>query len=188
MPTNLLWTGIEYHSMENCVIDISATGLKATSTIIGYYDNKIYKVTYRIITNQNWQTVFLEVNSRHSNENRTMQFVGDGNGNWTNAGMKNDYLTGCIDLDISLTPFTNTLPIRRLGLKDNQAAEIKVIYCDILNNQIKPVLQRYTRISSTEYLYQNVVDDFEATIKVDESGLVVDYPALFTRTAAEFAR
>jgi hypothetical protein len=185
MQTNLLWTGIEFHSMENCFIDISANGSKTTSTIIGYYDNKIYKVTYRIITNQNWETVFLEINTRHSNENRTIQFAGDGKGNWTNAGMKNNYLTGCIDVDISLTPFTNTLPIRRLDLKENQTADIQVIYFDILNHQIKPVPQRYTRISNTEYHYQNVVDDFEAKIKVDESGLVVDYPLLFTRTAAE---
>jgi hypothetical protein len=185
MPTNLLWTGIEYHSMENCFIDISATGSKTTSTNIGYYDNKIYKVTYRIITNQNWETVFLEINTRLNNENRVVQFEGDGKGNWTNGDLKIDFLTGCIDVDISLTPFTNTLPIRRLNLKENETATINVIYFDILNHQIKPVPQRYTRISSTEYHYQNVVDDFEATIRVDESGLVIDYPSLFTRTAAE---
>ena len=187
MPTNLLWTGIEYHSMENCFIDVSPTGAKVTSTIIGYYDNKIYKVTYRIITNQNWETVFIEINTRHSNENRVMQFEGDGKGNWTNGGIKIDFLAGCIDVDIPLTPFTNTLPIRRLDLKGNETADIQVIYFDILNHQIKPVPQRYTRISSTEYHYQNVVDDFEAKIRVDDAGFVVDYPALFTRTAAEFA-
>lgn len=184
MQTNLLWTGREYHSMENCLIDVSATGSKITSTIIGYYDNKIYKVTYRILTNQSWETIFIEINSQFSNENRTIQFEGDGKGNWTIAGMKNNFLTGCIDVDISLTPFTNTLPIRRLELKENQTAEINVIYCDILNHQIKPAPQRYTRLSGTAYLYQNVVDDFEAVIQVDESGLVVDYPSLFIRTAA----
>lgn len=90
---------------------------------------------------------------------------------------------GCLDVDIPLTPFTNTLPIRRLGLRVGETREIGVIYCDVLEEQIRPVRQRYTRISGTEYHYENVPNDFEATIVVDESGLVVDYPELFVRTA-----
>ena len=58
------------------------------------------------------------------------------------------------------------------------------IYCDILAEQITPVWQKYTRLSDTAYHYENVPNDFEATIEVDEFGLVVDYPELFVRTAA----
>jgi hypothetical protein len=57
-----------------------------------------------------------------------------------------------------------------------------VIYCDILKRQIKPVHQKYTCLSNTKYRYENVPNDFEVTIEVDESGLVVDYPSLFLRT------
>ena len=160
------------------------TGSEITSTIIGHYDGMIYKVEYFIKTNQNWETLSLEVNSRHSNQTQLIKLEGDGNGNWTSSGKRANQFNGCIDVDIPLTPFTNTLPIRRLKLNQNQTQEIQVIYFDILKQQVSPIRQRYTCLSGTEYRYENVPNDFEATIQVDESGLVVDYPTLFVRTAA----
>lgn len=59
-----------------------------------------------------------------------------------------------------------------------------MIYCDLLEGQLRHVRQRYTCLSNTEYHYENVPNDFEATIQVDDLGLVVDYPLLFVRTAA----
>ena len=99
-------------------------------------------------------------------------------------GVKSELLKGCMDLDIPLTPFTNTLPIRRLKLSPGRSQEVKVIYCDLLKQEIKPVCQRYTCLSNSEYHYENVPNDFEATILVDEFGLVIDYPYLFVRTKA----
>lgn len=183
MQTNLLWTGREYYSLENCLVEITTSGALITSTIIGTYGDKIYKVEYRIKTNENWETIFFEINSRHSNQTQLSRFEGDGKGNWIANSKKANQFQGCIDVDISLTPFTNTLPIRRLKLNQNQAQEIQVIYCDLLGKQTKSAHQRYTCLSKTQYYFENVHNDFEATIDVDESGFVVDYPLLFVRTA-----
>ena len=139
MQTNLLWTGREYFSLENCLISMTDIGSEITSTIIGYYEEKIYRVEYQITTNQNWETVLFEINSRHSNQTQSIRFEGDGKGNWKSNGEKAEQFTGCIDIDIPLTPFTNTLPIRRLRLRQQQTQEINVIYCDLLKQQIKPV-------------------------------------------------
>jgi hypothetical protein len=184
MQTNLLWTGREYYSLENCLVNVTPDGTEISSTIIGHYEEKIYKTEYRIKTNQHWETVFLEINSRHSNQIQSLKFESDGKGNWLFNGKKADQFTGCIDVDIPLTPFTNTLPIRRLKLNQNQSQEIQVIYCDLLEQQIRAVRQKYSCLSTTEYHYENVPNDFEATIQVDESGFVIDYPLLFIRTAA----
>jgi hypothetical protein len=184
MQTNILWTGREYYSLENCLINDGGNGAEITSTIIGSYEGKLYKVEYHIKTNAHWQTVFLEINSRHSNQVQKLQFEGDGRGNWVQNGKMAKQFNGCIDVDIAVTPFTNTLPIRRLQLQQGQSKEIQVIYCNLLDQEIKPVRQQYTRLSANEYNYQNIPNDFEANIQVDEAGLVVDYPSLFVRTAA----
>ena len=184
MQTNLLWAGREYHSIENCLVDTTNKGSEITSTIIGHYDNKIYQVEYRIKTNHNWETVFFEINSRHNNRIQSLLFEGDGKGNWTSNNKQASQFKGCIDIDIPLTAFTNTLPINRLKLIQDQEQEIQVIYLDLLEEQIKPVRQKYKRLSNTEYHYENVPNDFEANIQVDESGFVIDYPMLFVRTAA----
>lgn len=187
MQINILWTGREYYSLENCLVSITDVGSEVTSTIIGHYKEKIYRVEYLIKTNQNWETVYLEINCRHNDHTQSIKLEGSGKGKWMNSGEKVDQFDGCIDIDISLTPFTNTLPIRRLGLSQNQTQEIRVIYFDLLEQQISPVSQRYTCLSNTEYYYENVPNDFDATIQVDKSGLMVDYPSLFIRTATSKA-
>lgn len=58
----------------------------------------------------------------------------------------------------------------------------------MLAGQLKRVAQKYTKLSDSEYLYENVPNDFEAKIQVDEFGLVVDYPMLFVRKSIEIVR
>ncbi len=184
MQTNLLWEGKEYYSLENCLVDDTVDGLKACSSIVGYYNDKIYRVEYTVETNKLCETTFVEIKCQHNNIIQHYKFYGDGKGNWTDKGKPLDDFTGCIDVDIPLTPFTNTLPIKRLILPEGETKEINVIYFDLLDESIKAVRQRYTHLANNAYQYQNVPNDFEATIQVDDSGYVVDYPALFIRKAA----
>ncbi|WP_205511239.1 putative glycolipid-binding domain-containing protein [Longitalea arenae] len=184
MQTNILWTGREYYSLENCLINTSETGAEIASTIIGSYQGKIYQVAYEIKTNAHWETVFVAIRSRHSNQMQTIQLQGDGKGNWVMDGKEAEQFNGCIDVDISLTPFTNTLPIRRLKLQNQQEQVIQVVYFDLMEQRMAPVRQQYRRLSATEYRYENIPNDFESNIVVDESGFVVDYPSLFVRSAA----
>lgn len=182
MQTNILWAGREYRSLENCLIETADTGVFIRSTIIGSYEGKIYQVEYEIRTNAEWETLSLQMRSRHSD--RIMQWYceSDTRGNWTSNGQEMTEWNGCVDIDISLTPFTNTLPIRRLRLSDGAVQTIRVLFFDILEHEIRPVDQQYTRLSDKEYEYNNVVTDFKAKLVVNEQGLVVDYPGLFVKT------
>ena len=185
MQTNILWTGREYYSLENCLVHSTKDGAEINSVIIGTYESKIYRVEYQIKTNENWETIFFEIKSQHSNNTEHLTFESDGKGNWFSDNKKIDQYNGCIDIDIPLTPFTNTLPIRRLNLTEGQEQQIRVVYIDILEGQVKPVHQKYTRLSPTEYHYENIPNDFETKITVDEFGFVIDYPELFVRTAIQ---
>jgi hypothetical protein len=184
MQINILWTGREYYSLENCLVNTTPTGSIITSTIVGRYGEKIYQVEYTIKTNPRWETVSLQLTYQHSDFKEHFLLEGDGKGNWRMNGKEEEQFKDCIDVDIAVTPFTNTLPINRLRLQEGQSHEIQVIYFDILEQQIRPVRQQYTRVADKTYHYENIPNDFEANITVDERGLVVDYPSLFVRTAA----
>ena len=183
MQLNLLWKGLEYDSMENCLVEINPESTEVTSTIVGNSEGRIYKVHYRIKTNAQWQTLLLEISSQHNDRNHLIRLEGDGKGHWTNNGHEAPELDGCIDIDIPLTPFTNTLPVRRQQLSPGESKEVLVAYCDLLTEKISPVRQMYTCISATQYQYENIPNDFEAIIDVDEFGLIVNYPSLFVRKA-----
>ena len=184
MQTNLLWTGREYYSLENCLVERNDKGINVNSVIVGSYEKIIYRVDYNLKTNQSWATLFLEIFAQHNSLRQHFKFEGDGKGNWIVNGKRQEQFAHCIDVDIPLTPFTNTLPINRLNLADGQQRQISVIYFDLLKNQIIPVNQEYLRLTDKTYHYQNVPNDFEAEIEVDKDGFVVDYPELFVRTSA----
>jgi hypothetical protein len=91
-------------------------------------------------------------------------------------------LDGCLDVDLSATPFTNTLPIRRLALAPGWAAEITVVYVDVPALRIGVSRQRYRCLTwgpaGGVYRYENAAGDFAADITVDADGLVVEYPQI----------
>ena len=182
MQTNLLWTGIEYYSLENCLINTAGKNNHINSSIIGYYQDKIYNVSYYIKTSSQWETYFLELEYRINNEEHTIKLEKI-NDDWLFNKEKKETFKHCIDIDISITPFTNTLPINRLQLRKGEQSKINVIYINIFEHHVKPVHQSYQCIAAGKFLYKNIPNDFEAEIEVDEAGFVINYPSLFKRTA-----
>ena len=116
-------------------------------------------------------------------ENRKIEIAGDGKGNWFDAsGKPLPKLNGAIDIDLSASPFTNTLPIRRLKLRAGQSAEIVTVYILVPALTLMTDPQRYTCLEPLKrYRYESIDSDFTREIEVDSRGLVVTYPGLFRR-------
>ena len=106
----------------------------------------------------------------------------DGNGRW--GEMNGDHrpeLDGCVDIDLPCTPFTNTLPIRRLPLHVGDTADITVAYIDVETLGIQPDHQRYTRLATHRWRFEQLETGFVQEFDVDEHGLVRNYPTLYRR-------
>lgn len=104
--------------------------------------------------------------------------LGCRNGHWTVAGRSARDLVGCVDVDVASTPVTNTLPIRRLGLRPGEYRDIAVAWIDVPSLRVRRVKQRYTRLKAAggldRYVYRSP-EHGEYELSVDRSGLVVDY-------------
>lgn len=181
MQTDILWTGHLYHSQENCRLVSTETGWEATSVITGVHEHQNFNVEYFIRTGFGWETILVQLTAEVGDRSESLVLQSDGQGNWMKNQAEAPEFEGCIDVDISLTPFTNSLPINRLRMEKGETRPIKVLYLDILNTTEKPVIQHYTLLSDTDYKFENVPNDFEAVIRVDAEGLVENYPGLFER-------
>ncbi|MFD6948989.1 glycolipid-binding family protein [Nocardiopsis sp. TSRI0078] len=100
-------------------------------------------------------------------------------GHWTDAyGRPLPELVGCLDVDVAATPLTNTLPIRRLGLRPGEYRDIVVAWIDIPSLRVRRVRQRYTRHPAEDglerYTYRDPLHG-EYRLSVDGDGVVVDY-------------
>ncbi len=128
MHKNILWKGIYYNSLENCIVSREKPVYASASTIVGSHENAPYTIEYSITTNRRWETRRLSLTAHLSNTTHRVVLHKDGDGRWVENGRPAPRYNGFTDIDISLTPFTNTLPINRLGLKENEEAIIDVIY------------------------------------------------------------
>jgi len=90
----------------------------------------------------------------------------------------------CTDIDISITPFTNTLPIDRLNLLAGSSKEETVLYINLPSPECMPVKQRYTNLGGKIYKYENLDSGFTSNIDLDEDGYVVNYPGIWCRVFA----
>jgi hypothetical protein len=178
MQTNVIWQGLEYNSLENCIISSSENGYEINATVVGHYDRFIYLVQYTIKTNKNWETLFLDITIQHSNQRKRITLDCDGKGHWYCAGEIITEYNGCIDPDISITPFTNTLPVKRYKLAQHEG-NIKVLYIDVFELAVRVAHQRYAHRSGLVYHFETVPKDFEAEIAFNDWGIVMEYPALF---------
>lgn len=185
MQTSIIWKGLDSYSTEHCHIMLCESGPVVQATIIGAEKGKVYKTGYVIKCNEKWHTLSLDLSSSFDDVLSEHRLRSDGRGNWTQDGKDAAFLKGCLDIDISQTPFTNSLFINRANLQVGSMQEVSLIYVDVLQRELSVKLQQYTRLSRRQYRFANVPNDFEALVSVDDSGIVTHYEGLFTRVATE---
>jgi len=171
------WSGA---GLEHLVLKEGPDGVAADAVILANVDGDTIGVRYRILCDSKWRVKKAEI--ARVGSDRAVELASDGAANWVDgAGVAQPQLQGAIDIDISVTPFTNTLPIRRLGLRQGQSAEILVVYVPLPSLEVVTDRQRYTCLDAGRYRYESVDSDFTRDIEVDTYGLVTIYPGLFRR-------
>lgn len=124
---NILWSGIEYYSLENCIVETTPDDIIINSIIVGLYNNEIYRVNYDIVLDQNWLTKSCLIEARINNKFKRVDLIKKGNGWLLNGEIRQEF-DNCTDVDIPLTPLTNSLPINRLKLSVGQETTVDIIY------------------------------------------------------------
>jgi uncharacterized protein len=148
-------------------------------------DRSVFWRGAAIACDSGWRVLRLSVENLL--EGGGIELHADGEGHWSDPdGRVRSEFAGCIDIDISATPFTNTLPIRRLELEPGKSNEIEVVYVALFPNLVlQRAGQRYTRLEASEntrrYLYESMTTDFRAELDVDGDGIVIDYPGIWER-------
>jgi hypothetical protein len=174
------WRSIEQTGLERLVLDEQPGRIVADGIVIGSRGGSRYGLHYKIECDEQWRTreIWVQVQS-----GPILHLFGNGSGEWRNAANGElPELTGCIDVDLAATPFTNTLPIRRLGLSQGERRAIQVVYIPVPSLVPAPAEQAYTCLEpGGRFLYEGIFRKFRAELSTDQDGLVLDYPSLFAR-------
>jgi hypothetical protein len=172
--TDYVFRGLEFESLERLHVEIGEQ-IRATSVI----DSERGRYSYELVCEPDW--TFRTIRIEAAASERALTIVSDGKGEWTVDDEWRSDLDECIDIDLPVTPFTNTLPIRRLGLAIDDEADLAVAYIQFPDLEVVVDAQRYTRLGADSYRYDSLDSDFTADLTVDADGVVLEYPELFER-------
>lgn len=102
---------------------------------------------------------------------------------WAVDGRERPDLSGCGEIDLSATPFCNTLALRRFGPPPGAAGEMTALYVGFPALALAPSRQRYEQIGANEFTYVDLglYAGFRARIVVDDDGIIRSYEGLFER-------
>jgi hypothetical protein len=179
-----MWSRSDAPGMEHLALTERDGEVACDGVVLGVEEDGAYRLRYEVRCDQRWRVRRVEVSLFDAG--RGLGLNADGEGRWFDeTGAALPALGGCVDVDITATPLTNTLPIRRLALRPGESADIKLAYVTIPELRVTPDEQRYTCLETDaaggRYKFEQLSSGFTAVLRVDADGLVEDYPGLFRR-------
>jgi hypothetical protein len=202
LPGSLFWERRDTAGAEHVLVD-ARTGLYARGTALAI-DPVRYTCRYELQTDPSWATSRFEVSAEGAGWARSVRLElaagrwrattseqGNLDAALTAAGHAGaalpgtedpDLLYGAFDVDLSGSPLTNTLPIRRLNLlkaEPGVAHRLSVAWVLLPSLEVVQADQIYTTLGDGMVRY--ATETFSADLVLDDDGFVRDYPGLARR-------
>jgi uncharacterized protein len=173
----ILWQAVESGALERCRLEAGPFGLRLSGTVLTPEHGTPLDVRYRVEAGPDGLTRRVELELDGGATRRVL--LADGAGAWRwDGGPELAEVAGALDVDLTITPSTNTLPIRRLtGLDVGQAADLRMAWVQFPDLEVIGSAPRYRRLAPDRWRFST--GDFQADLRVDPDGLVLDYEGLF---------
>ena len=173
MNTTILWHDRNTLGAERCILSSLEGGFRLAGTALCPTDGVPLQVAYTVDVDADWHTrqVVVHVDMPHHVADLTLST--DGAGTWWSQDQALPGVAGCLDVDLSITPATNTLPIRRLRQQPGEGVDIGVAWVAFPSLTIVRSEQRYECLAVGQYRFRS--GTYTADLVVDAEGLVHDY-------------
>jgi uncharacterized protein len=170
--------------MEYFRLQEGGSGPELSGSVVAIEENVPMRLEYRITCSHAWETRDVSGTFSSGETTRPLDLRTDDDHRWWSGDTELTQVSGLADVDLSLTPATNLLAVRRLDLPaapmgvpiDTTAAYVLFPGMDVTR-----LRQSYTRMAERRFQYENLIDGFTTEIEVDEEGLVVEYGGLWVR-------
>lgn len=181
--TLICWRRLDTIGLELLVLRAGAAGVSAESTVIcAAEDGGFQHLDHAWELTPDWRARSLRVARRAANGRRTLRLERDGDG-WRVDGERRPDLDAADEPDLSVTPFCNTLIIRKLPAVEGASLTVDTAYVNGDDLTVMRSRQRYDRKGPSLFRYVDLgaAAGFEADLQVDGQGLVRHYEHLFER-------
>jgi hypothetical protein len=186
----VLWRELFAPGVHWCELSRTETGWRLDGVVLTVEEGQPLQARYEIALDHAWMTRDVAAIVRLGNDaERRLRLTVDADQRWQVArepaspGFADDpsQFAGLADIDLAISPATNTLPIRRLNLDVGESAAVTATWVQFPDLTLEQLPQRYTRLDERRYRYESLDGDFVAEIVIDDLGLVMSYEGLWER-------
>jgi uncharacterized protein len=178
-------------------VTVGDSGLSAQGSAIGTSPFP-YHLQYDLTTVEPFVTSVLEVRTEGKDWSRRLELRRAPDGSWSfevesegapdlpAPGGNLEPVAEALDCDLGLSPLTNSMPILRHRLHEGGGpVDFLMAWVSVPDLAVHPSRQRYTFLRREQdariVRYESRGGDFVADLRVDDEGLVIDYPRLARR-------
>jgi|SRR5688572_24047011 len=180
-----LWRTSDCTSLDNFQLVRFAQGYILSGRVLTVFDRAPADVFYAVLCNDAWITQSAAVQVRRGDVTRSIELRRSADARWWQGDTVLARFDGLSDVDISITPATNTLPIRRLAPGVGESHATDAVWIRVPELTFDRLPQRYTRTSQLRFHYESGDGAFHAVLDVDDAGVVVQYGDIWKRIAPE---
>jgi len=185
--TVLFWRRTDLEGLERLELVVGPDGVAVQSAVISLEDGGL-RIDHRWQLDADWRVQSVLVERWNARDHQTVRLERSAAG-WRVDGSSRPDLDGAVEPDLSVTPFCNTIAIRRLWRTQAPSLTLDVACINGSTLEVARSSQRYERQAPdrVRYVDLGLSRGFEADLMVDEMGLVLDYEHLFERVTRERA-
>ncbi|MDQ3222664.1 MAG: putative glycolipid-binding domain-containing protein [Gemmatimonadota bacterium] len=183
----VLWRRLDVHGHDAASLRGADGGAELRGMAVFHDEGGPTALHYLVRCDAEWQTTEAAIDGWSGSRTVQLRVQRTRAGGWTLNGVPCPAVAGCVDLDLSFTPATNLLPLRRLDLLVGQAAEVRSAWLEWPAAVLTPLVQRYARRSNDEYDYEADLPGttkFAGVLRVEPLGWVLDYAGLWRAEGA----
>jgi uncharacterized protein len=173
-----IWRRIDTPGHDACWLFQDERGLTLDGAAIFKHSAGPARLAYRVRCDTDWRTlcgmvlgyigkrlVSLNIARRHRD--------------WTLNGTVVPGLEQLDDLDLSFTPATNLLQLRRQDVPYGKSVDIPVAWLDIDTGTLTKLPQVYERRGTLAYWYRAPTVGYEGLLELGPNGFIQNYPQLW---------
>jgi uncharacterized protein len=175
---SMLWRRLDTPGHESARLTLARGRWRLAGTAVFAHEARPCRVDYAIVCDRAWRTLSATVVGWLGSDAVRVEIAADAAREWRLDGAACPAVAGCIDVDLSFSPSTNLLAIRRLSLTVGQAAEVRAAWVRFPEPVLEPLDQVYRRDGPSAYHYESA-GGFATDLEVSEAGFVTRYPGLW---------
>jgi uncharacterized protein len=179
MKRVIVWQRVDTVGLE--FAEIAFDPLRIEGEVVLVEGGAPFAVSYRVDCDDAGMTSRASVRLKHAGARSERVLARSSTGTWTMDGVHVPELDGIADVDLSVTPSTNTPPMRRLALGVGQREEVTAAWLRFPMLDVVPLRQSYRRVSASLYKYEAPALDFAAELECDNDGVLQTYGGLWKR-------